>query len=235
MTWRDYRLLAKAYNRVVGGGIGLKVIFPLLDVSLPPTAATFDFIFDWYLFFGTAAAVVVIGLMVYLALRYRARDGDDPHSDHRPEGWKVAAITALISISILSAAEYQTFAGFSNISIPQTSNAVHISVLAFQWGWNFTYPNGSYSIDNLTVPAGVTVILNVTSRDVFHSFGIPMLGVKSDAIPGRVNSLWFEVNQPGVYKDAIRCFELCGVGHAFMIANLTVVSQSAWNTWVSRR
>jgi len=60
-----------------------------------------------------------------------------------------------------------------------------------------------------------------------------MLAVKEDVIPGEVNQLWFEVPDPGVYLDAIHCFQLCGVGHAFMIANLTVVSQASWDAWMS--
>jgi len=201
--------------------------------ALPPTTATFDFLFNWYLFFGLGAAVVVISLLAFFMVRYRSRGKSDPPLHHKTEGWKIVLVTAMISLTILSVAEYQTFASFSNIEIPNDPNAVHINVVAFQWGWNFTYPNGKYMLNNLTVPEGRTVILNITSRDVFHSFGIPFLAEKEDAIPGRVNQLWFEVPAgTQVPIDAIRCYELCGVGHAFMMANLTVVSQTAWNKWV---
>ncbi|MDV3277426.1 MAG: cytochrome c oxidase subunit II [Nitrososphaerales archaeon] len=201
--------------------------------SLPPTTATFDFLFNWYLFFGAGAAIVVISMVVVFMVKYRAR-GNEPARHHKTEGWKVVLLTVLISISILSAAEYQTFAGFGNIEVPSSGDPVYIHVLGYQWGWNFTYPNGAFAIDNLTVPAGETVILNITSRDVFHTFGISMLAVKEDAIPGKVNQLWFEVPQPGFYPYAIRCFELCGIGHAFMIGNLTVVSQATWNAWIAK-
>jgi cytochrome c oxidase subunit 2 len=201
--------------------------------SLPPTTATWDFLFNWYLFFGAGAAIVVISMMVFFMIRYRAR-GNEPAPHHKVEGWKVVLVTVLISLSILTAAEYQTFASFSNIEVPSSGDPVYVHVLGYQWGWNFTYPNGAFAIDNLTVPAGETVILNITSRDVFHSFGISMLAVKEDAIPGKVNQLWFEVPQPGSYPYAIRCFELCGIGHAFMYGNLTVVSQSAWNAWIAK-
>jgi cytochrome c oxidase subunit 2 len=204
-----------------------------LASSLPPTTATWDFLFNWYLAFGTAAAVVVIAMLAIFMLRYRARGGE-PALHHKPEGWKVVLLTVVISLSILSAAEYQTFASFSNIEVPSSGDPVYIHVLGYQWGWNFTYPNGKFTIDNLTVPSGETVILNITSRDVFHSFGISMLAVKEDAIPGKVNQLWFEVPQPGFYPYAIRCFELCGIGHALMFGNLTVVSQASWNAWMAQ-
>lgn len=202
---------------------------PPVLVAQPQTAATFDALLNWYLFFGVGAGVVVIGLLAFFSLRYRSRGAKGP-VQHKAEGWKLALVTVVISLSILTAAEYQTFASFSNIEIPDAPpGSVQIHVLAYQWGWNFTYPNGKYAIDNLTVPTGDTVILNITSRDVFHSFGIPSLAVKEDAVPGRVNQLWFQAPQPGFYKDAIRCYELCGLGHATMIGNLVVTNQTVWD------
>jgi cytochrome c oxidase subunit 2 len=123
----------------------------------------------------------------------------------------------------------------SNIEIPDPPNAVYIHVLAYQWGWNFTYPNGRFALTNLTVPAGDTVILNITSRDVDHSFGIPSLAVKEDAIPGRVNQMWFQAPAVGFYRYAIRCYELCGVGHATMIGNLVSINQTAWASLYASR
>jgi len=204
----------------------------VLASALPPTTATWDFLFNWYLVSGAIAAVFVIGLLLFFAVRYRSRGAAPaPHPKERDRLWIPAAVVVIMAL-VLFAAGAQTFASASNIEIPKTSDSVTIRVLAYQWGWNFTYPNGQYTIDNLTVPAGETVIMNITSRDVYHAFGIPMLAVKEDAIPGKVNQLWFEVPQPGFYPDAIRCYELCGVGHAFMIANLTVVSQTTWNAWM---
>lgn len=205
------------------------VAIPL--AAVPPTTATFDALYNWYLYIGVAATVVVIVLLVYFSLKYRASGPAQMASAHKPETWKIALVTAIISLSILTAVEYQTFASFSNIEIPHDPNAITVKVTGFQWGWNFTYPDGKYMIGNLTVPEGRTIILNITSRDVFHSFGIAFLAVKEDAIPGRINQAWFEMPNTGVYIYAIRCYELCGIGHATMIANLTVISQSAWNTW----
>jgi cytochrome c oxidase subunit 2 len=211
--------------------------------SLPPTTATYDFLFNWYLFFGVGAAVIVISMLAFFMIRYRSKGDRGPAPHHGPEGWKIVLITVLISISVLTAAEYQTFASFGNINVPSQSSCmgdtgsscVFIRVLAFQWGWNFTYPNGKFILNNLTVPAGRDVILNITSKDVFHSFGMPFLAEKEDAIPGRVNQMWFMIpTGTAIPVDAIRCYELCGVGHAFMIANLTLVSQSAWNTWMAK-
>lgn len=203
-----------------------------LLAAVPPTTSTFDFLFNWYLFFGAGAAVVVIGMLVLFMIRYRARGKDSTPIRHKTEGWKIVLVTVMITLSILTAAEYQTFASFGNIEIPSTPDAVHINVVAFQWGWNFTYPNGKFAVTTLdqplTVPVGKVVVLNITSRDVFHSLGITMFGEKEDAIPGRFNQMWFEATQTGTFPYAIRCFELCGAGHAFMIGNLSVVDDATW-------
>jgi cytochrome c oxidase subunit II len=192
--------------------------------------STFDNLFNWYFYIGFVAAIVVIAMLVVFGLKWRASPGKAfrPHDGH--ESWKIVLLTVLISLSLLTAVEYQTFASFSNIETPDPPSAVTINVVAFQWGWNFTYPNGAYSLNNLTVPAGTDVILNITSRDVFHSLGIASLAVKEDAVPGKYNSLWFNVPNPGVTMDAIRCYELCGVGHACMLGNLTVISETNWTT-----
>ena len=240
-------------------------------LAAPPTVATYSFLLDWYLLFGVGAAIVVITMLAIFMVRYRERGQKTPMPQHKTEGWKIVLITVLISVSILTAAEYQTFAAFGNIEIPNNtlcmqktgSPCVQVCVQAFQWGWNYTYPvNGmtcaqsynhglySGSSGNLTVPAGRYIVLNITSTDVFHSMGLTMLSEKEDAVPGRVNQMWFEVPSVQVnpspdvermvcnsamtactYVHAIRCFELCGVGHATMWANLTVVSQTTWDGW----
>jgi cytochrome c oxidase subunit 2 len=200
-------------------------------LAVPPTTATFNFLFNWYLTSGVIAGGFVIGLILFFSVRYRARPGSPPASKGPESLWVVLAVVTIMAL-VLVAAGYQTFASSSNIEVPTTPNSVTIHVTGFQWGWNFTYPNGRYDVGNLIVPADRVVILNITSKDVYHTFGISMLAVKEDAIPGKVNQLWFEVPSPAVYLDAIHCFQLCGVGHTYMMANLTVVNVSAWNSFM---
>jgi len=226
-------------------------------LSVPPTTGTYDSLLNWYLLFGLGAAIIVITLLTIFMVKYRYRGEKTPMPHHKVEGWKIVLVTVLISASVLTTAEYQTFASFNNIEIPTNATCikatglpcVQIHLLAYQWGWNFTYANGKYELNNLTIPAGRYVVINITSKDVFHSFGIDMLAEKEDAIPGKTNQLWFSVptvsvsapsevkvvcNSSGsscLYVNAIRCFELCGVLHARMWANFTVVSQATWNAW----
>jgi len=96
------------------------------------------------------------------------------------------------------------------------ANVMRIEVVARQWSWEFSYPEvaGASSTDVLHLPAGVPVDLAVTGADVIHSFWIPRLGGKIDAIPGHTNVIRLEADRPGTYHGV--CAEFCGTGHTLM-------------------
>ncbi len=96
-----------------------------------------------------------------------------------------------------------------------------IKVYGRQFSWEFVYPNGTRSINTLVVKAGELYKLELTSRDVLHSFYIPELGIKYDTVPGFIYVIWLKVNTPGVYN--IYCAEYCGSGHYLMLGKLVVV------------
>jgi cytochrome c oxidase subunit 2 len=105
---------------------------------------------------------------------------------------------------------------------------LRITVEGYQFGWTFVYPNG-YESTTLRVPQNRVVRLDVTSRDVFHNFGIPAFRVKADAIPGQTTSAWFTAEETGTYEA--NCYELCGSGHSMMTADVEVVPQSEYRAW----
>jgi len=86
---------------------------------------------------------------------------------------------------------------------------------AEQWAWTFQYPGGQQTTHVLHVPAGEEFTVAITSADVIHSFWVPRLGGKMDAIPGKVNLLRLQADQPGIYRGI--CAEYCGIGHAHMM------------------
>lgn len=199
----------------------------------PPTVQIWDSLYNLYNVFGAIAAVLVISYLVYSVFRNRQKDGSTRPKENRAEegvNWKNVLLTLAITSTVLFVVEFQTFNSEGLVVPPQSADALHIGVIGQQWSWTFVYPNGAKVVGNLTVPAGRTVILNITSTDVAHSFGITGLDVAKDAIPGRYNALWFKApSDNSIYT--IRCKELCGVGHAFMTAKLTVVSQIAYDSW----
>ena len=109
---------------------------------------------------------------------------------------------------------------------PAATDTIHITVEGHQYYWQFDYsPNHSRSIGTLHVPVGEVVDLKVVSPDVIHSWWIPALGGKIQAIPGRTNHTWFKAEKAGSYEG--QCAELCGVFHASMRATVRVESQRA--------
>lgn len=119
------------------------------------------------------------------------------------------------------------------------TDVIKVQVLAQQWAWNFRYAgkDGEFNtaddvvqLNNLVIPVGKKVTVQMTSKDVIHAFYLPNARIKADAIPGRYAKLWFDTNQPGIYE--IACAEMCGNHHYLMKAQLTVLSQEDYDRWV---
>jgi cytochrome c oxidase subunit 2 len=175
---------------------------------------------------------LVEGLLVAFIWKYRSRgrgrdvEGPQVHGHSRLE-----LIWTVIPVVILAAIAVVVFIQLPKIdSAPASANPIHITVEGHQFYWQFDYPNKARSIDTLYVPVGAVVDLKVVATDVIHSWWIPALGGKIQAIPGRVNHTWFMAEKPGTYEG--QCAELCGVYHASMTARVVAESQSAYDAYV---
>jgi len=174
-----------------------------------------------------AIFVLVEGALITFAVRYRRRgrprtaDGPQIHGATKLEViWTV--IPVLIIAGIVSFVFYK-LPGIKNAPKASAAGAqLHVTVEAHQFYWLFKYPDGSEAIDTLVVPVHRVVTLDVVSADVAHSWWVPALGGKIDAIPGKTNHTWFEAEKTGSY--AIRCAEFCGIQHAAMSGFVKVVS-----------
>lgn len=121
----------------------------------------------------------------------------------------------IVPLVILTALVAAAFAlGERLLAIPREPAPLRIEVVARQWAWEFHYPGGFSTADRLHMPAGRDVDFVVTSEDVIHSFWIPRLGGKIDAIPGHENVVRLRADRPGVYGGV--CAEFCGDGHGVM-------------------
>lgn len=203
--------------------------------TVAPTVEIWTSLYNLYNLLGIAAGVLVTSYLLFTVLKNRRKDVAIRHSEVAEDKvhWRKVLFTLAITSSVLFIVELQTFNSTSLIVPPQTADAIHIGVVGQQWSWTFIYPNGVRLVGNLTVPEGKTIILNLTSTDVTHSFAITGLDVAIDATPGRFNSLWFEAPS-GTSSYVIRCKELCGVGHAFMTANLYVVDPATYDRWSAK-
>ncbi len=210
-----------------------------------------------FLLVGTLVGVVVISYMLYNAYKYRDAgwegedDVDRPTLGELPEGggkgkklFLSFALSAIIVISLIvwtyAMLLYVEAGDGSDVQAQASGNAsdadaagddaLMVHVEGYQFGWEFTYPNG-YNSTTLRIPEDRRIQLNVTSRDVIHNFGIPAFRAKSDAIPGQHTYTWFVANESGTYQA--QCYELCGAGHSYMVADVEVMPQDEYREWYS--
>lgn len=182
---------------------------------------------------GIAVVVLVAVefLLVYTSLRFRRQPGVDApeplqiHGNTRLEAmWTIIPAIILVSLFIISV---RTMAEIGNVP----ADAMKIQVTGRQFLWQFNYPDANVtSTNDLRVPVGQAVDLEVTSQDVIHSFWVPDLGGKVDANPGLTNHTSWVAEKAGVYRGV--CAELCGSGHAAMLFNVTAMEPADFQEWL---
>jgi cytochrome c oxidase subunit 2 len=218
---------------------------------------------------GLVIFIGVEGLLIYSMIKYRARKGRvaaQIHGNTQLEiGWTVGAAAILIFLTVFTfvllddiknpaasqitddgqpVAAAGTLYASTDQPEPPGGNALRIRVVGQQYSWEFKYPdNGDqpvYAWNDMYVPIGQTVILDIESVDVAHSWWIPPLGGKMDAIPGYVNKSWFQVplenqkgDEPLIYEG--QCAELCGRNHANMKARVIALPFDEWKAWYDRK
>ena len=213
--------------------------------GLLPNVSTFgpevDFLFMVVLVVTGAAFVLVEGLLIYFLIRYRGRPGQKAayvHGNRNVEiAWTVIPGLMLFSLGLY---QWNTWITIKQ-NLPDESRAVLIGVSAKQFEWHATYPGDDNRLDTaddivapinaLHVPIGQPVIVRLTSQDVIHSFFIPQLRVKQDAVPGMTIRVWFQATEAGEFE--IACAELCGLGHYRMRGRVTAESPEAFAAWLA--
>ena len=184
--------------------------------------------------------LLVQGLLIAFVIRYRRRkrprdlDGAQIHGSTRLElAWTAFPVVILFAILAFIFAKLPGIQDVPAATAGQ-ENLV-IDVTGTQFTWYFRYPNGVVAIDRMRAPEGQTVELHVTAPDwdVIHSWWIPALGGKIDAIPGRLNKTWFRAERSGVFRG--QCAELCGIYHAKMLADVEVMPPDEFEAWLDER
>jgi len=172
-----------------------------------------------------AAAVILVGLAV-LTFAKLSSIQDPPNSG--PGGAELGEQNNLIYAS-------------TSRKLPPNGKALNITVIGRQYIWQFVYPGANepdglgapYSYEEMVVPTNTTVSLDIVSSDVVHSWWVPELGGKFQAVPGYHNYTWFKVEKPGIFRG--QCAFLCGRGHARMIATVKAVPPAQFEAWLARQ
>lgn len=215
---------------------------------LPPPELTADAHRVTDLFrYATATTAIAFALatlaLVVFVFRYRARPGHVASSDDGASPaarFATLALVALLFLAVDLVLVKRSRAAVSEwlTKIPDGPEVVRVEVLAQQWAWNVRYagadgrfatPDDVVLLNEMVAPVGRPVVVNLGAKDVIHAFFVPELRQKVDAIPGRVNRLWFRPERAGTFE--IACSQMCGWAHYRMRGLLRVVSEKEFAAW----
>ena len=190
----------------------------------------------YYVILGFTSVIFLIveSTLVIFIWKYRSRGRARTVEGHQLHGaTKLEIIWTIVPVLILAAIGTVVFVELPSITGAPASaaNRLQITVEGHQFYWQFDYPNGLRTINDLHVPVGEPVELKVISSDVVHSWWIPQLNGKIQAIPGRTNHIWFQADRAGTYYG--QCAELCGPFHAAMKARVIATSQADFQSFLS--
>ena len=204
----------------------------------------------------TVICVLVLALLVWIAIRYNKRANPTPakwsHNTVIEVIWTVVPVLILVGISLFS---FRLLFAYHDMPDPDLT----VKVTGNQWNWAYEYPDQGVAeyvsnmlpedqlaarglphslyrlaaTEPMVVPVGKTVELLITASDVIHAVALPAFGLKTDAVPGRINTTWFKAERVGTFYG--QCSELCGVDHAFMPIQINVVSQAEFERWIASK
>lgn len=184
-----------------------------------------------------SAAAAPVGAMVYSTLFYALRhwrwgSGDEPPPDGPPLRANHPITVAWVTLSALLCMFLLIWglAALSTDDAQAAKSTYTVDVTAQQWLWTFSYPGTGVTSHVLVLPEGKTVTFRVTSLDVVHGFWIVQMGVKIDANPGEVTTVSVTPDKLG--RFTVVCSELCGLDHAFMTADVEVVTPRRYSAWL---
>ncbi|MBW3659665.1 MAG: cytochrome c oxidase subunit II [Actinobacteria bacterium] len=190
---------------------------------------------------AVAVFVLVQGLILYAAVKYRAKPDDDTLPVQVHGNTKLEILWTLIPALILAGIAVPTVRMVFELAA-ETDDAVTIEVIGHRWWFEYRYPDHGdiVTANELVIPVGVPVRLEMTAeetglpdRGVLHSFWIPKLGGKQDLVPGRITTLNLLADEPGRYLG--QCAEYCGLSHANMRARAVALSDGDWQAWLENQ
>ena len=225
-----------------------------IDLQNPVTEVAKD-VYSMHAFVTIIMAIItlfVLGLLIWVCYKYSANKNKNPsktvHNTLVEILWTAIPVLILVVIAVPS---FKLL--YKQDVIPEPD--LTIKAIGYQWYWGYEYPdNGNFTYEafmlqsedeleedkpfkrmlttdtKVVVPVNKIIRMQVTAADVLHSWAIPAFGVKTDAVPGRLNETWFKAEKTGIYYGM--CSELCGVNHQSMPIEIHVVTQEKFDIWV---
>jgi cytochrome c oxidase subunit 2 len=199
-----------------------------------PVARMEGDLFNLIFWIAVGVFVVVEALLLWTIIRHRAQPGAAlPAQTHGNTVLEITwTIIPCIILAIIAVPTLTTIVSATS-EAPASTKTMNVTVTGHQWWWQFDYPDqGVITSDELHIPVGTRINLAIESADVIHSFWIPKLGGKVQAIPNQHNTSWIQADQVGTYNA--QCYQLCGASHANMRFIVVVQSQADFDQWVKQ-
>lgn len=248
--------MAAGSMAMAGGALAQEILGAPQDRQLglqePATSIAVDLnhFHNWVLMpIITGITIFVMLLLLWVMIRYNAKRNPVPskttHNTTIEVLWTVIPILILIGIAVPS---FKLL--YKQLDLPETD--LTIRAIGKQWYWTYEYPDdGKFTFDanmiqtadlqpgqlrlletdnEVVLPVGKNIRIQITAADVIHAWTVPAFGIKHDAVPGRVNESWFNIDRPGIYYG--QCSELCGTLHAFMPIKIRAVSPEEYAAWL---
>ena len=221
-----------------------------LQEAATPVMEYITWFHNWLLGTITVITLFVLVLLILVVVKFNAKANPVPsrttHNTLIEVAWTLIPVLILVAIAVPS---FRLL--FLELDVPKAD--LTVKATGKQWFWSYSYPDSKFEFDSLmlqdkdrkpdqprllavdnemVVPVGKVVRVQVIGSDVIHSFSVPAFGVKVDAIPGRLNETWFKAEREGIYYG--QCSQLCGRDHAFMPIEVRVVSEKDYTAWLDQ-
>jgi len=204
----------------------------LMPIEASLQAGYIDWMWNLELIAMSFLFALIVVPMFYSFVVFRRRKGDTTDAEHVEGNTTLEILWSVVPLFLVLIFAYL---GATNLAdtLRADPNAMIVKVTGIQWSWTFEYaPVDGIAVvsDELHVPVGQQVLLQMTSKDVIHSFWVPEFRVKQDLVPGRITELHITPTREGNYK--VRCAELCGTSHAFMEKPVVISSEADFASWM---
>lgn len=193
-----------------------------------PQAQAIADLFIWSLIISGIILAIVAGLVLYIIFRFRGRP--EATVPQQVAGHTRLEVAWTVAPALLLVIMFSYTVHTMRVADPPVDRPADIVIIGRQWWWEARYPHtGVVTANEIHIPTGQRILLQLDSADVIHSFWLPELGPKRDTIPGQTNFLWISADQPGVYQGA--CAEYCGTQHAWMRIRVIAQPPAEFDAW----
>jgi len=203
--------------------------FPLFPEQASSVAPLVDGLYLSLVVITGSVSLLIWLVIFFFAIKYRRRPDNELAQEQEPPAilemtWTVVPLLIFIGVFVAGALVY-----FRMQAVP--TNALEVYATGRQWMWKFQHPTGQREINSLHVPVGRVVKITMASEDVIHSLWFPAFRVKTDVLPNRYRTMWFQATKTGRFH--IFCAEYCGTLHSGMVGSIVVMEPTEYQRWLA--